>query len=142
MSDKKQRTGKCLCGSVEIKVTAAHNDVGMCHCEMCRRWTSGPMMVLHVGKDLSITGAENITAYGSSDWAERAFCNKCGTNLYYKLVGNGDHMLSAGLFDDVADMVLTNQIFIDEKPDYYDLANDTPKLTGAEVFAQYAPKDD
>ena len=51
-------------------------------------------------------------------------------------------MLSVGLFDDTADMVLTNQIFIDEKPGYYDLANDTPKLTGAEVFALYAPKDD
>ena len=22
------------------KVTAEHNEVGMCHCEMCRRWTS------------------------------------------------------------------------------------------------------
>ena len=136
------KTGKCLCGEVEIKITADHHDVGTCHCEMCRRWSSGPFMVLHVGKDLEISGAENITTYASSEWAERAFCNKCGSNLYYKLTGNGDHMLSAGLFDDTDDMVLTNQIFIDEKPGYYELANDTPKMTGAEVFAMYAPNDD
>lgn len=31
------------------------------------------------------------------------------------------------------------QIFVDEKPADYDFANDTPKLTGAEVFAKFTP---
>ena len=136
------RTGKCLCGEVKIKVTGEHNDVGTCHCEMCRRWSSGPYMAVHVGTDLEIEGSENITAYRSSDWAERAFCNKCGSNLYYKLLGNGEYMLSAGLLEDQGGMELINQVFVDEKPDYYDLANETNEMTGAEVFAYYAPKDD
>ena len=136
------RTGKCLCGSVEVKITADHHDVGMCHCEMCRRWTSGPMMIVHVGKDLEITGKENITAFSSSDWGERAFCNKCGTNLYYRLLQSGEYMLSVGLLDDQKGLNLINQIFVDEQPDFYELANETNKMTGAEVFAHYAPKDE
>ena len=136
------RTGKCLCGSVEIKITAEHNDVGACHCEMCRRWSSGPMMVVHVGQDIEITGEENITAYQSSQWAERAFCKQCGTNLYYRLKGSGEVALSVGLLDDQTGLLFINQIFVDEQPDFYELANETNKMTGAEVFAHYAPKDD
>ncbi len=142
MSETVQRTGKCLCGSVEIKITKDHHQVGTCHCEMCRRWASGPYMAVHVGKDIEISGEEHITAYQSSDWAERAFCSTCGTNLYYKLLGPGEFMLSAGLLEDQSSLTLTNQIFIDEKPGYYDLADDTSKMTGPEVFAAYAPKDE
>ena len=136
------RTGKCLCGSVEVKITADHNDIGTCHCEMCRRWSGGIYMAVHVGEDIEIVGEEHITAYQSSDWAERAFCKNCGTNLYYRLKGSGEYMLSVGMLDDQTGLQMINQIFVDEQPDYYKLANDTNKMTGAEVFAHYAPKDD
>lgn len=142
MSEQKQQTGKCLCGEVQVKVTAEHKDVGSCHCDMCRRWGSGPFLAVHVGQDIEIEGTENITAYNSSEWGERAFCKKCGTNLYYRLKGTGEYMLSVGVLDDQSNFTLTNQIFIDEKPAFYDFANDTPKMTGAEVFAMYAPKGD
>ena len=32
---------------------------------------------------------------------------------------------------------MEGQIFIDEKPNYYEFANDTPKMTGKQVFAQF-----
>ena len=35
-----------------------------------------------------------------------------------------------------------SQIFIDEKPDWYTFANETENMTGAEVFAMYAPKEE
>ncbi len=47
--------------------------------------------------------------------------------------------MPAGLFQDGTEFTLREQIFIDEKPAGYDFANDTPKLTGAEVFAKYLP---
>ena len=135
------RAGKCLCGAVKVKVTAEHDEVGVCHCEMCRRWSSGPMMIVHVGKDLEISGEENITAFPSSEWGERSFCKKCGTNLYYRLVESGEYMLSVGLLENQQGLKMINQIFVDEQPDFYELANETNKMTGAEVFAHYAPKD-
>ena len=68
----------------------------------------------------------------SSEWAQRCFCKHCGTHLFVK-VGN-DYYINAGLFADNAGFETTSQIFIDCKAPYYDLANDTPKLTEAEFL--------
>ncbi len=138
MSDK-QQTGKCLCGDVKVTITKEHKEAATCHCEMCRRWCSGPMMAIHVGKDVVFEGEDNIATYRSSEWAERAFCKTCGTSLYYRLIDADDIILAVGLLDRQQDLALTSQIFIDEKPDFYDFANETETLTGAQVFARYAP---
>ena len=79
-----------------------------------------------------ITGSEHIAHYQSSEWAQRCFCKHCGTHLFVK-VGN-DYYINAGLFADNAGFETTSQIFIDCKAPYYDLANDTPKLTEAEFL--------
>jgi hypothetical protein len=49
------------------------------------------------------------------------------------------HFVSAEAFDDRNGYVFTSQIFIDEKPSYYEFANRTHNMTGAEVFAAFAP---
>ena len=46
-----------------------------------------------------------------------------------------DYYISAGLFADNAGFELESQIFIDCKAPYYELANDTPKLTESEFLA-------
>jgi len=47
-------------------------------------------------------------------------------------------ILSAGLFQD-RNFNLTQQIFIYEKPAYYEFSNQTENLTGQQVFEKYAP---
>lgn len=142
MGDSEVRTGRCLCGAVTFTVSGAGNELGVCHCEMCRRWAGGAWPVLHGKWPVAFTGEEHIVRYKSSDWAERGFCGKCGTNLFYHLLDRDEYALSAGALDDQSGLTLTGQIFIDEKPEWYAFANDTPKMTGAEVFAMYAPKDE
>ena len=75
----------------------------------------------------------------SSDWAERGFCNRCGTHLFYRLKAQGQVILPAGLFDDDTGLEFEHQIFIDRKPPYYTFADNTRDMTEAEVFAKYAP---
>ena len=48
-------------------------------------------------------------------------------------------MMPAGLFDDDKAFVFDHQIFIDEQPSFYCFSNKTDNMTGAEVFAKYAP---
>ncbi len=139
MSDDRKATGRCLCGAVKIKLTGDHGDVGVCHCSMCRRWGSGPNMAIDVGKDIEIEGSDHVAVYRSSDWAERGFCRDCGSNLYYRIVEVDHYFVCAGILDEPGGLVLTSQIFIDEKPGFYDFANPTKNMTGAEVFAMYAP---
>lgn len=86
-----------------------------------------------------IEGAEKMTVYSSSEWAERAFCSACGSHLFCRLKGSGEHMVCAGLFDEAADkdagLTLRRQVFIDEKPGYYSFAGGSETLTRAELFA-------
>ena len=131
-------TGGCLCGAVRFTAAPPNRDVGACHCGMCRKWTAGPFLALECGATVKLEDATNLGVYRSSDWAERCFCNKCGTALFYRLVGKDFHAVSAEAFDDRTDFSFTSQIFIDEKPAYYDFANATKAMTGPEVFAAFA----
>jgi hypothetical protein len=130
-------TGRCLCGAVTFKADVAKREIDICHCNMCRRWSAGPYIGLSHDGPVAFEGTESIGVYKSSEWAERAFCKVCGSSLYYRLLGTDHYSFSAGALDDQSGLVLTAQIFIDEKPAYYDLANETPKLTGAQVFAAF-----
>ncbi len=46
--------GKCLCGSVELEVEYASNELGACHCSMCRNWSGGPMLVIDCADSVKI----------------------------------------------------------------------------------------
>lgn len=133
-------SGRCLCGAVTFAADVAKREADVCHCSMCRRWAAGPYIGLSHNGDVAFTGSENIGLYKSSDWAERGFCKICGSSLFYHLLGTDHYSFSANALDDDAGLVLTLQIFIEEKPGYYDFANDTPKLTGAEAFAAFEAK--
>ncbi len=142
MAESATSSGGCLCGAVRFTAAPADRDVGACHCSMCRRWSAGPFLVRDCGATLKIEDTSNLGIYKSSEWAERAFCRKCGTPLYYRLSGKDMYFVSAEAFDDLKDLAFTSQIFIEEKPAYYDFANKTHNMTGAEVFAQFAPGGD
>jgi hypothetical protein len=139
MSSSKQLNGQCLCGAVEISAEVANTHIGACHCSTCRRWGGGPFLSIDCGSSPNFKGQESIAYFKSSDWAQRAFCRHCGTHLFYLLNANNQHIMPVGLFGDGSDYQFDHQIFIDEKPDFYDFANKTKNMTGAEVFAQFAP---
>lgn len=139
MSDTEK--GQCLCGAVTFIAASRGNSVGACHCSMCRRWGGGPLMAVDCGTDVEFEGTENITVYNSSEWAERGFCSKCGSHLFYRLKETRQHIIPVGLFSDVSQFKFDEQLFIEQKPEYYSFANKTHVMTGAEVFAKYAPPE-
>lgn len=128
-------TGTCLCGNVSITIREAHKEVDVCHCSMCQTW-GGSMYAGVEADDFSIKGEEHISRFPSSEWAERAFCSKCGSHLWYKFLPTGNRTFLAGMFDLPEGLSIKHQIFIDEKQDWYDLAQDCPKKTGAEIIAE------
>ncbi|MQX37740.1 GFA family protein [Roseospira navarrensis] len=134
------RTGGCLCGAVRFSVALEAAEFSACHCSMCRRWIGSPMLAVHCPAPITWQGEEHIVRYRSSEWAERCFCGRCGSSLFYFLIPTGETVLALGAFDDQDGFAMTSQIFIDEKPAGYAFANDTPTMTGPEVFAMYAPK--
>ncbi len=127
--------GICLCGAVTITLHGTLPLVDICHCDMCVRW-SGTFLGGLSGKHAEITGQDSISIYKSSEWAERAFCKNCGSNLWYEFTPTGHTSYLAGLFDVPEGLGILQQIFVDEKPDWYDLAQKSPMKTGAEVIAE------
>lgn len=132
------KTGTCLCGKVSVTVEEFHTEVSACHCSMCRKWTAGPMLSIHGGtaREVTIEPENAVTRYPSSEWAERGFCTTCGTSLFYHGIYDDTYYLPVDLFDDQEDAKLQLEIYYDEKPAYFDFANETKKVTGAEIAAQ------
>jgi hypothetical protein len=139
MNETSPMSGGCLCGAVRFTTVRQNRDVAACHCSMCRRWTAGPFLVVDCGTTFKVEDQSNLGTYRSSDWAERGFCKSCGTPLFYRLIAKDSYFVSAEALDDRNGYVLSNEIFIDEKPAYYEFANKTHKMTSAEVFAAFAP---
>ena len=96
-------------------------------------------MAVDCGTEVTFAGEENITVFNSSDWAERGFCSKCGSHLFYRLKGNGQYIMPVGLFPDGQALSFDHQVFIEQKPQYYSFENKTHDMTGAELFAKHAP---
>jgi len=130
--------GKCMCGAVRFSASAQKPSVVACHCDMCRRWSAGPFMALNC-QNVTFDGQENIGRIRSSDWAERGFCTRCGSNLFYHIIERSDYQLAAGLFDDQSMLRMSLQVFTDSRPGFYEFANETKMMTGAEVAAMFAP---
>ncbi|MEL7190043.1 MAG: GFA family protein [Pseudomonadota bacterium] len=128
-------SGRCLCGAVTITLNGAHNEVDVCHCSMCQQWV-GTMYAGIETDGFDLSGEEHISTYQSSNWAERAFCSKCGSSLWYKFLPTGNRTFLAGLFDLPEGLRIKHQIFVDEKPDWFDLAQASPMKTGSEIIAE------
>jgi len=136
-------TGACMCGQVTYSATVKTN-AGACHCGMCRAWSGGPFMAAHAAGAVDFSGADNITTYNSSQWAERGFCKKCGSNLFYRLLPrpglpDGEYILSAGTVKEQQKLNFDNEVFVDHMPGWYEFnGNESRKrLTEADIMAMY-----
>jgi len=92
--------------------------------------------------DVTFQGSEFIEIYDSSAWAERGFCKKCGTHLFYRIKDTEEHQIPVGLFGDSIDPQFTTQVYIDRKPGFYSFQNKTEEVTEAQIIEMYAPKDE
>ncbi len=132
-------TGHCLCGAVHYEFHAAPKSLTVCHCGMCRRW-HGALGAYANGnaRDYRIQGAEHIRWYQSSEDAERGFCGRCGSKLFWREKGGRGGMdATAGSLDQPTGLTTTAHIWVAHKGDYYRIEDDVPQFvessTGAAI---------
>lgn len=137
-----------MCGAVSFTAKDVPSTASICHCDMCRRWTGSAL----VGVDLltaNVTwqGEAQIAQLQSSDWAERAWCRRCGSHLYFHFTLNDEMAayteIPIGLFDDPNGFEITNEIFIDEKPDSFAFAgaDHRKQMTRADCVKKFPALD-
>ena len=142
------RTGKCLCGAVSFEIRDAATEYGACHCKMCQRWAGSALLGLGAPSDrITISGKENIATFQSSPWAERAWCSKCGSGLWYRITPEDSahkdtRFLPIGLLDDSSGLKMESEIFVDEQTNAFKFEGEENRTrkTGAEVMAEIAPE--
>ena len=97
--------GSCLCGAVQVTVSAEPMFVGKCYCSDCQKETGGGHNTVVAVPDAGLSVAGETTSFAkpgaSGQDVERHFCPKCGTTLYSqpKVMANTS-MVRAGVLDD------------------------------------------
>ena len=119
MADK---TGSCLCGAVAFEITGPLRPVIACHCHQCRKQT-GTYMSSTAVKDeqFRFTETRGLKWYRSSDTGRRAFCEQCGSVLFWKGDGYDYIAIAAGSIDGKLGVTLDGHIFCDSAGDYYQI---------------------
>lgn len=140
------RNGKCLCGAVRFSIRDLNPDFGVCHCKMCQRWAGSSYVSLTVPKDkISFEGDENIGRFQSSEWAERAWCTTCGTNLWYQVTAEGPYSgayhVPVGLLDDTTGLRIEREFFVDKKIDALPLAGARNQFDTAAMLKMFGESE-
>lgn len=130
------RTGQCMCGSVTFKAEV-NGPFSVCHCKMCQRWASGQFMGVHTEGFELTSGEDAFSKIKSSDWAERAFCSNCGSNIYYHAVAYGHPSVSMGTLDDTTGLRRVYEYFTDLEPKGIEASDQTKTMTQAEAEAAF-----
>ena len=127
---KASYTGGCLCGAVRYQVNGPISEPHACHCSQCLR-QSGHFAVSAEAKrsDFVVLEDRGLKWFRSSDFAQRGFCQECGSALFWD-GGDGNINISTGSLDQPTGLRLASHIFVDEKADYYEIADDLPKYAG------------
>lgn len=121
------RTGGCMCGAVRFSAVDVPDRAGICHCEMCRRWTGSALIGVTVPTEgVRWEDETHLKRIQSSGWAERGFCDKCGSGMFFRVTREGEWFgnieLPLGVFDEADGFEITNEIYIDHKPDSWSFA--------------------
>ncbi len=122
-------TGGCLCGAVRYEITGTMRKVVYCHCEQCRKTSGHFVAATAVDLDqLQVVEDSGLTWYQSSNIADRGFCNRCGSSLFWR-PGHGKYMaVMAGALDAPTGLTSREHIHVDDASDYYEITDGLPQF--------------
>jgi hypothetical protein len=115
---------------VRYEVRGALRPVIMCHCTQCRR-TTGHFMAATAAclHDFRLKAESQLRWYQSSPQAQRGFCGRCGSTLFWKDAGRAYVSIAAGTLDDSSGLSVAGHIFVGDKGAYYDIDDGAPRFS-------------
>jgi len=76
--------GSCYCGAVEIEASGDPIDMGYCHCDTCRKYSTAPVSIFTLWQPdaVKITkGADSLGNFKASGLSNRRYCTRCGGHV-------------------------------------------------------------
>ncbi|MFZ5752394.1 MAG: GFA family protein [Pseudomonadota bacterium] len=112
----------CHCGKVRMTLPAEAAGALACHCGDCRTLHGNFNAFLAVARaDLAPDGDEALVWYQSSPDSRRAFCGTCGAGVVKEQTADGRRLISAGLIEGASGKRIIRNLWVQSKPDWYDL---------------------
>jgi hypothetical protein len=133
-------SGKCLCGAVSFAVEFPSNWIAHCHCSMCRRahgaafvtWVSVPTPQIRTDDPNGL-----LNWYPSSTDAERGFCRRCGSTLFFRSSKwPGEWHIALANFIDPLDRSPQVHAYYETHVDWFVPNDDLPKRQGRTTRTQ------
>ncbi|MEM9968264.1 MAG: GFA family protein [Pseudomonadota bacterium] len=122
--------GSCLCGGVTFALSGMIRNSVACHCVQCRKSSGHYVSATQVdAAQLTILKDDTLTWYRSSKRAERGFCQRCGSSLFWRHEDDGGAVsVMSGALDGKTGIETEKHIFVADKGDYYTIADGRPQF--------------
>lgn len=121
-------TGSCLCGAVAFTIFSERPVPEACHCNMCRKTTGHFFASMEVAKkDVTMTGADPVTWYASSEKVRRGFCGKCGSTLFFEPNFRDWTAVAMGCINEPVTQQISRHIYVADKGQYYEINDGAPQ---------------
>lgn len=129
--------GGCLCGAIRFEIDGNLGPITCCHCSRCRR-ASGSAFVAAASVDPSsfrvTAGGDLVSEYESSPHYRRAFCTRCGSQLWGRSDDYPVVFVRAGGLDEDPGSRIAAHIMMSSKADWLEDGDDA-----VEEFAELPP---
>ena len=121
-------SGACLCGSVTYEISGPLSGVIYCHCAQCRKSSGHYFAATSCQREhLSISKDEGLRWYQSSKEAERGFCGRCGSSLFWSYKDAPTMSIAPGSLDLPTGLKADAHIFVADASDYYTIDDGLPQ---------------
>jgi hypothetical protein len=113
--------GECHCGRVRVHMPEGSAGVVACHCSDCQK-LHGNFFAMLVADRATVRweGEEHIAWYRSSPENDRGFCTHCGSRIAKRPLAGSRIMVSAGLFDRALSRQVIKNVWLEQKPAWYE----------------------
>lgn len=129
-------SGGCLCSAVRYELTPPLRPVVACHCGQCRRTSGNFVTATRVARErFALTADSGLSWYRSSPRAERGFCARCGSSLFWRADGLDTISIMAGTIDGDTGLRTAAHICVADKGDYYKINASEPQYEGLDYPA-------
>jgi hypothetical protein len=131
---EEEMKGQCFCGAVQYEVDGPLKFVAHDHCSICRR-ISGAAFVTWAGVPQEqfklIIGNEVITKFKTTSEAERQFCSRCGSHLFFRSTRwPGEVHFTVATLTDKLEVPPKAHVFYSDRIEWMHIQDDLPKYGG------------
>ena len=134
MSMNKHVGGSCFCRAIGFTAKLPSKWCAHCHCSMCRK-THGAGYVTWVGFEadkVELThGEDQLRWFDSSKDAQRGFCRRCGSSLFFRSERwAGELHIALGCVDDPIDRQPQANVYFDKHVEWMPIDTSLKQVDG------------